>query len=97
MTTKSKVRTAGNVRLRLRQVVRPLTNEMAERVLQCYLEMSELGQDEFEALVASVCNQFVRAPFGEVQALELIGALLVRGYLRSWESSKLGLLRDVTG
>ena len=77
-------RYGSDVRLRLAKVQRPLDSEMAEAMLASYEGMSEAGQEGVERLVASVCNQF-RAPFGEVQALELLGVLLEGGFLRSWE------------
>ena len=80
-----RVRTVTDVRRALRAVKRPLVeSEMAEGMLQCYEEMSEEAQAGFEGLVATVCNQFP-TPFGEVQALELVGVLLKDGFLRSWE------------
>ena len=82
--TKMRVRSATDVRRALRMVKRPVDSAAAEVMLQCYAEMSEAGQAGVERLVASVCNQFV-LPFGEVQALELVGVLLERGFLRSWE------------
>jgi len=58
----------------------PPEEQLAREVIECYSELSPEAQDNISIVVLNMI-MVMRVGFGPVNALELIGALMKKGYL----------------